>query len=48
MIKTLNEQTFLSKDNDFVECLMYSRTSGVVMTGTMTDEAVSNKVTIII
>lgn len=44
VVKKLNEQTARTQGNDFVECLMYSLNSGVVMTGTMTDDVESDKV----
>lgn len=44
MIKRFQQETMKQSGNDFVECLVYTETSGVIMTGEMTDDAESNKV----
>ncbi len=42
--KVFDEETMKHKDNNFVEGLMYSENKGVIMTGTLTDDAESGKV----
>ena len=44
MIKKFEEETRKTTGNDFVECLVYSENTGVVMTGELTDEAEEDKV----
>jgi delta24-sterol reductase len=44
MIKRFEQETMKKSGNDFVECLVYSETSGVIMTGIMTDDAEPDKV----
>lgn len=44
MIKRFEQETMKKSNNDFVECLVYSETTGVIMTGVMTDDAEADKV----
>lgn len=44
IIKKFEEETEKRSDNQFVECLVYSRDKAVVMTANMTDDADLNKV----
>ncbi|XP_064604727.1 delta(24)-sterol reductase-like [Liolophura sinensis] len=44
MIKKFEEETEKRSDNQFVECLVYSRNKAVVMTANMTDDVNLNKV----
>ena len=42
------QQESRERHNDFVECLVFSNSTGVIMTGRYTDGTEPNKVTIII
>lgn len=44
MIKRFEQETKKKTGNDFVECLVYSETTGVIMTGVMTDDAEEDKI----
>ncbi|XP_045160263.2 delta(24)-sterol reductase-like [Mercenaria mercenaria] len=44
MIKRFEQETMKKSGNDFVECLVYSETTGVIMTGVMTDDAEPDKI----
>ena len=44
MVNKFRDETMKEGDNHFVEGLMYSKDTAVVMTGTLTDDAESDKV----
>jgi len=44
MIERFTEETNKKTNNDFVECLVFSEDSGVVMTGNLTDQVEEGKV----
>lgn len=48
MIRRFEQETKKKSGNDFVECLVYSENSGVIMTGVMTDDAEADKVSDVI
>ncbi|KAH3867287.1 hypothetical protein DPMN_030413 [Dreissena polymorpha] len=44
MIERFEQETNKGSGNEFVECLVYSENSGVIMTGNMTEEAEADKI----
>lgn len=46
--KEFEKGTYKKSENDFIECIMFSKTDGVIMTGVMTDDAEPDKVYIYI
>ena len=46
MLERFEQETKRDSGNEFVECLVYSEESGVIMTGNQTDDAESDKVNI--
>ena len=44
MLERFEQETKRDSGNEFVECLVYSEESGVIMTGNQTDDAESDKV----
>ena len=44
MIRRFHQEMMKKSNNDFVECLVYSEESGVIMTGNLTDDAEQDKV----